>query len=75
MIADLRFPPSPASGQAAPVDASAWASAADGLEQTLLTEYARDDFDGTLKYINGMSDNSVKVRILLEITQRFLSPF
>ena len=61
--------------QAAPVNASALASAADSLEQVLLTEYARDDFDGALKYINGMSDNTAKVRTLLEIVQRFLSPF
>lgn len=75
LVDDLRHPPAPASGQAAPVDAAAWASAADGLEQALLTEYARDDFDGALKYINGMSDNAAKVRTLLEIVQRFLSPF
>ena len=74
LVDDLRQTPGP-SEQTSTISAGPLRSAADNLERTLVAEYARDDFDATMKYIAGLSDNKVKLEMLLNIVQRFRQPF
>jgi len=74
LVDDLRRAPR-ASEQTPAVGAGPSRAAADNLERTLVAEYARDDFEAALKYIAGLSDNTVKLAMLLDIVQRFRQPF
>jgi len=74
LVDDLRQGPR-ASEQTPAVGAGPSLAAADNLERTLVAEYARDDFEAALKYIAGLSDNTAKLAMLLDIVQRFREPF